>query len=60
MFIRTMFLTQNKTKQNKNKQTNHDLPMLVKILFFFKSTKILGLHRIEILRLAPVKILGIS
>ena len=43
-----------KTKTNKN----HGLLLLVKILGLLKSTKISGLHRIEILGLAPFKILG--
>ena len=39
-------------------QKTHGLLLLVKILRLSKSTKILGLHRIEILSLAYVKILG--
>ena len=55
-FIRTMFLTH--TKKKPNKQKNPWPILLVKILGLLKGTKILGLHRIEILGLAPVKILG--
>ena len=46
-----MFLIQKKKK-------THGLLLLVKILGLLKSTKISGLHRIEILGLAHFKILG--
>ena len=54
-FIRTKFLTHT---HKTNKQKNTWPILLVKILGLLKGTKILGLHRIEILGLAPVKILG--
>ena len=47
-FIRTMFLTP---------KTNGKI-LLVKILGFLKSAKILGLHCIKISGLTPVEILG--
>ena len=52
-FIRTIVLTQKKKRKKKAWPI-----LLVKILGILKGTKILGLHRIEIFGLAPVKNLG--